>query len=66
VQDYYRRVAGEHENWVDYRAAMRRERRVLLQITLDRAGPDRAGYEPRVQQRLQDWPPCARSAPTSR
>jgi len=41
--DYYRRVAGEHENWDDYRAAMRRERRVLLRITLDRAGPDRAG-----------------------
>jgi hypothetical protein len=24
--DDYRRVAGEHENWDDYRAAMRRER----------------------------------------
>ena len=41
--DYYRRVAGEHDNWDDYRAAMRRERRVLLRIALDRAGPDRAG-----------------------
>jgi PPOX class probable F420-dependent enzyme len=41
--DYYRRVAGEHENWDDYRAAMQRERRVLLRVTLDRAGPDRAG-----------------------
>jgi PPOX class probable F420-dependent enzyme len=39
LEDYYRRVAGEH----DYRAAMRRERRVLLRIALDRAGPDRAG-----------------------
>jgi len=43
LEDYYRRVAGEHDNWDDYRAAMRRERRVLLRITLDRAGPDRAG-----------------------
>ena len=43
LKDYYRRVAGEHENWDDYRAAMHRERRVLLRITLDRAGPDRAG-----------------------
>ena len=43
LKDYYRRVVGEHENWDDYRAAMRRERRVLLRITLDRAGPDRAG-----------------------
>jgi hypothetical protein len=38
------RVAGEHENWDDYRAAMRGERRVLLRMALDRAGPDRAGY----------------------
>jgi PPOX class probable F420-dependent enzyme len=41
--DYYRRVAGEHENWDDYRAAMQREQRVLLRITLHRAGPDRTG-----------------------
>ena len=41
--DYYRRVNGEHENWDDYRAAMERERRVLLRVTLTRAGPDRAG-----------------------
>lgn len=41
--DYYRRTAGEHRDWDDYRAAMRRERRVLLRVTLDRAGPDRAG-----------------------
>ena len=41
--DYYRRIAGEHENWDDYRAAMQREQRVLLRVTLDRAGPDRAG-----------------------
>ncbi len=41
--DYYRRVAGEHDNWDDYRAAMQRERRVLLRVQLQRAGPDRAG-----------------------
>jgi PPOX class probable F420-dependent enzyme len=41
--DYYRRVSGEHENWDDYREAMRRERRVLLRVALVRAGPDRAG-----------------------
>jgi PPOX class probable F420-dependent enzyme len=41
--DYYRRVTGEHENWDDYRAAMQRERRVLIWVTLTRAGPDRAG-----------------------
>jgi PPOX class probable F420-dependent enzyme len=40
---YYRGVAGEHPDWDDYRAAMEREKRVLLRITIDRAGPDRAG-----------------------
>lgn len=41
--DYYRSVAGEHPDWDDYRAAMRKERRVLLRITITRAGPDRSG-----------------------
>jgi PPOX class probable F420-dependent enzyme len=41
--DYYRRIAGEHPDWDDYRAAMERERRVLLQIELTSAGPDREG-----------------------
>ena len=41
--DYYRRVAGEHPDWDDYRAAMERDRRVLLRIEIERAGPDRAG-----------------------
>ena len=41
--DYFRRVSGEHDNWDDYRAAMERERRVLLRVTVTRAGPDQAG-----------------------
>lgn len=41
--DYYRRVAGEHEDWDDYRRAMQEERRVLLRITLTGAGPDVSG-----------------------
>ena len=41
--DYYRTTAGEHPDWDDYRAAMERERRVLLRVTLERAGPDIAG-----------------------
>ncbi len=40
---YYRLVAGEHPNWDEYRAAMQRERRVLLRIRLDRVGPNRSG-----------------------
>lgn len=41
--DYFRRVAGEHDDWDDYRRAMRVERRVLLQITLTAAGPEASG-----------------------
>ncbi len=41
--DYYRTVAGEHPDWDDYRAAMERERRVLVRITIERAGPSRSG-----------------------
>ena len=40
---YYRTVSGEHPDWDDYRAAMRRERRVIVAITLTRAGPDQSG-----------------------
>ena len=41
--DYYRRVSGEHPDWADYRQAMVRDRRVIVAITLTRAGPDRSG-----------------------
>lgn len=41
--DYYRRISGEHPDWDDYRAAMARERRVLVRISLTRAGPDHSG-----------------------
>jgi PPOX class probable F420-dependent enzyme len=41
--DYYRRAAGEHSDWDEYRTAMIREKRVVLRISPTRAGPDRAG-----------------------
>jgi len=37
---YYRSVSGEHPDWDDYRAAMVRDQRVVVRITLTRAGPD--------------------------
>jgi PPOX class probable F420-dependent enzyme len=40
---YYRQISGEHPDWEEYRAAMERERRVLLRVTVERAGPDTAG-----------------------
>jgi PPOX class probable F420-dependent enzyme len=41
--DYYRRVAGEHSDWADYRAAMIRDQRVIVRITVTRAGPNVSG-----------------------
>ncbi|GAA4698943.1 PPOX class F420-dependent oxidoreductase [Phytohabitans rumicis] len=41
--DYYRGISGEHPDWDDYRAAMVRDRRVLLRITPTHAGPDHWG-----------------------
>jgi PPOX class probable F420-dependent enzyme len=41
--DYYKRFPGENPDWDDYRERMRREKRVLVRITLERAGPDRQG-----------------------
>jgi hypothetical protein len=40
---YYRQLSGEHPDWDEYRAAMERERRVLLRINVERAGPDTSG-----------------------
>ena len=41
--EYYRGIAGEHPDWDDYRAAMERERRVMLLVTVERAGPTVSG-----------------------
>lgn len=41
--DYYRELSGEHPDWAEYRTAMQRDRRVLVRITITRAGPDRHG-----------------------
>jgi PPOX class probable F420-dependent enzyme len=41
--DYYRRISGEHPDWADYRAAMHRDRRVIVRLTIERAGPDVSG-----------------------
>jgi PPOX class probable F420-dependent enzyme len=38
--DYYRMISGEHPDWDDYRKSMESERRVLVRVTITRAGPD--------------------------
>ncbi|MGH9279855.1 MAG: PPOX class F420-dependent oxidoreductase [Acidimicrobiales bacterium] len=41
--EYYRSVSGEHPDWDDYRNAMQRDQRVIIAVTIERAGPDRQG-----------------------
>lgn len=41
--DYYRRISGEHPDWDDYRAAMEKDRRVMIRFRIDKAGPNRSG-----------------------
>ena len=41
--EYYKTFPGENPDWDEYRERMRRERRVLIRITIERAGPDRQG-----------------------
>ena len=38
--DLYRQVQGEHPDWDDYRAAMESDRRVIIALTPESAGPD--------------------------
>lgn len=41
--EQYRAVAGEHPDWDDFRRAMQDQRRVIVRIDVERAGPDRQG-----------------------
>jgi PPOX class probable F420-dependent enzyme len=43
LDDYYRRAAGEHPDWAEYREAMIRDRRVVIRFAIDRAGPNVEG-----------------------
>lgn len=40
---YYRDISGEHPDWDDYRAAMERDQRVMLRLSIERAGPAVSG-----------------------
>jgi PPOX class probable F420-dependent enzyme len=41
--DYYKRFPDDNPDWDDYRERMQREKRVLIRIELQRAGPDKSG-----------------------
>jgi PPOX class probable F420-dependent enzyme len=44
--EYYRSIAGEHPDWDEYRAAMLRQGKVLLRVTIERWGPVATGGFP--------------------
>lgn len=44
--DYYRSIAGEHPDWDEYRAAMIRQGKSLLRVTIERWGPVATGGFP--------------------
>jgi PPOX class probable F420-dependent enzyme len=43
LEEVYRGIAGEHDNWDEYRAAMEKDRRVVIRITIEKAGPTISG-----------------------
>lgn len=45
--DYYKAVVGEHPDWDEYRAAMRRQGKCLIKIGIERWGPVAKGGFPR-------------------
>ena len=45
--EYYRSISGEHPDWAEYRAAMQRQGKSLLRITITRWGPVATGGFPR-------------------
>jgi PPOX class probable F420-dependent enzyme len=44
--EYYRGISGEHPDWTEYRNAMRRQNKSLIQITPNRWGPVATGGFP--------------------
>jgi PPOX class probable F420-dependent enzyme len=41
--EYYRTLSGQHPDWDDYRAAMKRDQRVMILVRAERAGPNVSG-----------------------
>jgi len=44
--EYYRSIAGEHPDWDEYRAAMQRQGKSLVRLTVERWGPIATGGFP--------------------
>jgi len=44
--EYFRCISGEHPDWAEYRAAMRRHGKSLIRVTIERWGPIATGGFP--------------------
>jgi PPOX class probable F420-dependent enzyme len=44
--EYFRSISGEHPDWDDYRAAMVRQGKSLIRVTIDTWGPIATGGFP--------------------
>jgi PPOX class probable F420-dependent enzyme len=44
--EYFRCIAGEHSDWDEYRAAMQRQEKCLVRVTIERWGPIATGGFP--------------------
>jgi PPOX class probable F420-dependent enzyme len=53
--DYYRSISGEHPDWAEYRAAMTKQGKSLLRLTIESWGPVATGGFPAdVAARMSD------------
>ena len=51
--EYFRCISGEHPDWDEYREAMRRQGKCLIEIDIERWGPvAKGGFPPDVAARL--------------
>lgn len=41
--EYYRNISGEHPDWDEYRQAMEEQKRVIIEIEVERVGPTKEG-----------------------
>ena len=49
--EYFRVISGEHSDWDEYRAAMTRQGKCLIRVTIDRWGPIASGgFPPRLAE----------------
>src|SRR4051794_24131332 len=55
--EYFRVISGEHPDWDEYRAAMQRQGKSLVRVTIERWGPIATGGFPAPLGRRSGGPP---------